>query len=233
MEFSFTSIGTIRSCFREKFGVPRQAGLVSEARAYIRLNPPYNRPEAMKGLENFSHLWVVFVFHKSPEMKERLTVRPPKLGGAKRVGVFAARANYRPNPIGMSAVKLLRINTEKGRIYVSGGDFLDDTPVVDLKPYLPYADCIEEATGSLTPQSGFKKENIHFSPKALKDLETAEKRRKGLKTLIEQTLVLDPRPGFYKRNNVKDSFGMRLYQFDIRWSLEEETVTVDEIIRAK
>lgn len=149
MSVTFEPIGVIRSCFREKFGIPRQAGLVAEAPATLEIMAPYNRAEAFRGLAEFSHVWIVFLFHDINRDGWRPTVRPPRLGGNKRVGVFATRSGYRPNPIGLSAVALEKITQESGklRLHLTGGDFLDGTPVLDVKPYVPYADRLPAATG--------------------------------------------------------------------------------------
>ena len=137
-----TPIGTIESCFKEKFGVPRQPGLAPAARASLILQPPYNRPEALAGLEAFSHIWLVYLFHAIEKGKWKPTVRPPRLGGNRRTGVFATRSNFRPNPIGLSAVKLENIVTRGPdiRLELSGVDLLDGTPVLDIKPYIDGVD---------------------------------------------------------------------------------------------
>ncbi len=144
--FRFAPIGIVRSCFREKFGIPRQPGLAPAARATLELLPPHNQPAAVRGLEDFSHVWLVFVFHGVPASRWQPTVRPPRLGGNRRLGVFATRSPFRPNPIGLSVVALDRIVTGQGRValHLSGVDVLDGTPVLDIKPYLPYADRVPD-----------------------------------------------------------------------------------------
>lgn len=146
--YCLNPIGTIHSCFKEKFTIPRQPGLVKQAKATLELIEPYNRKEAVRGLEEFSHIWVVFVFHKNESRGQwKPTVRPPRLGGNKRVGIFASRSPHRPSPIGMSAVKLEGIEESKDKIllHLSGVDLLDGTPVLDIKPYIGYADSIEDS----------------------------------------------------------------------------------------
>jgi tRNA-Thr(GGU) m(6)t(6)A37 methyltransferase TsaA len=150
-QFSLSPIGTIHSCYGEKFGIPRQPGLVKSATATLELLPPYNSPDALRGLDGFSHLWVIFLFHQSTRNQWKATVRPPRLGGNERVGVFASRSNFRPNPIGLSVVELLTV--EGTQLHLGGGDFLDGTPVLDIKPYLPYADCIPSATGAFATRT--------------------------------------------------------------------------------
>ena len=148
-DFTFHPIGVIRSCFTEKFGIPRQPGLVPAARATLEVFSPYDHDEAFRDLDEFSHLWVLFVFHGIPAAKWRPTVCPPRLGGNRRTGVFATRSGFRPNPIGMSAVSLEGIRRQNGKLLLemSGVDLLDRTPVLDIKPYLPYADALSGAFG--------------------------------------------------------------------------------------
>lgn len=153
--FQFAPIGVIRSCFRQKFGIPRQPRLVPAARATLELLPSYAQPEAVRGLEGFSHLWLLFVFHGIPAGHWQPTVRPPRLGGNQRMGVFATRSSFRPNPIGLSAVALERIEISAGRVvlHLAGVDVLDGTPVLDIKPYVPYADSIPEAVGGFANEA--------------------------------------------------------------------------------
>ena len=141
-------IGVISSCFTEKFGIPRQPGMVMSATARLELLPPFNRAEMVRGLEQFSHIWVHFRFHATVAEGWKATVRPPWLGGQQRVGVFATRSPHRPNHFGLSVVRLDAVVMEKGRLFLllSGVDFLDQTPVFDIKPYLPYSDCIASAS---------------------------------------------------------------------------------------
>lgn len=142
--FSIEAIGVTHSCFKDKFGVPRQPGLINSAHARLELFPPFNQPSAFSGLEGFSHIWINFVFHHCLDQQVRLTVRPPRLGGNRKIGVFASRSTHRPNPIGLSVVKLAGI--EKGSdgvsLLLNGVDLVDGTPVLDIKPYLPSADAI-------------------------------------------------------------------------------------------
>src|SRR5690606_10231787 len=143
MSHSLSPIGILRSCFKEKFAIPRQPHLAPAARGVLELQPPFDTGTAIAGLEHVSHVWLLFMFHQTLEDKPRLKVRPPRLGGNATVGVFASRATHRPNGIGQSVVKLDRI--EPGRLWLSGIDLLDGTPVLDIKPYVPYADVVAEA----------------------------------------------------------------------------------------
>ena len=143
MPHSVTPIGYLRSCFKEKFAIPRQPQLAPAARGVLELVAPFNTGEAVQGLEQVSHVWLLFLFHQALEDKPRLKVRPPRLGGNQSVGVFSTRATHRPNGIGQSVVKLERVSAE--RLWLSGIDLLDGTPVLDIKPYVPYADSLRDA----------------------------------------------------------------------------------------
>ncbi|NOX76212.1 MAG: tRNA (N6-threonylcarbamoyladenosine(37)-N6)-methyltransferase TrmO [Gammaproteobacteria bacterium] len=239
MEYPFQIIGIIRSCFKEKFGVPRQPGLATEARATLELQPPYDRPESLTGLEGFSHLWVVFVFHQALRDGWRPTVRPPRLGGNRRIGVFASRSPFRPNPIGLSVVALEKIDTSSAgcHLHLRGADLLDGTPVLDIKPYVPYCDALPEATAgfaSAPPEEVFA---VGFSEVAEVQCAAREAAgNPGLRKLIEQLLRLDPRPAYCSRRSPDEDgkparqFGMRLYDIDLRWRVEEGRVLVTELL---
>ena len=149
MGWKFEPVAVVHSCFAEKFAIPRQPLLAPAATATLELLPPYDQPEALEGLEGVSHLWLLFVFHAAGHGSKHLRVRPPRLGGNQRIGVFASRAPHRPNPIGQSVVRLEGI--VDGRLLLSGVDLLDGTPVLDIKPYVPYADAIGDAHNSLAP----------------------------------------------------------------------------------
>ncbi len=149
--YSLEPIGYVRSCFREKFGTPRQPGLIPSATGEIVVHPPYHTPHAFTQLEQFSHIWVLFLFHQALRDEWKPRVRPPRLGGNQSLGVFASRSPFRPNNIGLSPLKLERIEygERPGRLFVSGIDLLDGTPVLDIKPYVPYADALPEARNDI------------------------------------------------------------------------------------
>ncbi len=228
--FQFAPIGIVRSGFREKFGIPRQAGLAPAARATLELLPPYRVPATVRGLEGFSHVWLVFVFHGIPGGRWRPTVRPPRLGGNRRLGVFATRSTFRPNPIGLSAVKLERITTRQGRVilHLQGVDLLDGTPVLDIKPYLPYADRIPEATGGFAFDAPGSLAAVEFSPKAAAFC--ASWPHGDLRELLIQLLRHDPRPAYQHFQHAPRSYGMRLFDCDVRWEMRDEVVYVTEIL---
>lgn len=232
--YTFTPIGHITSCFKEKFGTPRQPGLLNDATATLSLCPPYNTPEAVRGLEAFSHIWVLFLFHGVKNNKTRLTVRPPRLGGNERIGVFASRSNFRPNPIGLSVVKLDRLITDHGTLALSlkGGDFIDGTPVLDIKPYLPYADSLPHAKSDFAPTAPDPLYRVDFSPQA----ELAAERfdgsdRPGLKNLITDMLRYNPRPAYQSTDNER-IYGTRIYDLEIRWRYQHTSTLVTEILKS-
>ncbi len=226
--FEFAPIGVVHSCYREKFGIPRQPGLVPVAGS-IELYPGYAREEAFRGLENFSHIWVIFVFHQAMRDDWKPTVRPPRLGGNERMGVFASRSMFRPNPIGLSVVELAGIEyTGTGvRLSIRGGDFLDGTPVLDIKPYLPYADALSGARGGYAQASPDAKLEIHFSPEAMAAIECYRGTLPELEASIRAILQYDPRPAYKAGGkSMQTEFAMRLYDFDLKWRVEGERVTV-------
>ncbi len=226
MHYSFNTIGIVHSCFKDKFGVPRQPGLIAGARGEIELLSPYDRAEAVAGLEAFSHLWISFVFHHCLESDKRLSVRPPRLGGNKKLGVFATRATHRPNPIGLSVVALDEIVQYRGGIHlrVSGLDLVEGTPVLDIKPYLPYADCIVDAKAGYAQEPPLSVLKVDFSAEAQKSCAQYEQCWPGLADLIESVISLDPRPAYSRRIESERVFGICLYDLDVRWRVKEEGV---------
>ncbi len=228
--FQFAPIGVIRSCFREKFGIPRQPGLVPAARATLELLPPYNQPAAVRGLEDFSHLWLIFAFHGVPAGRWQPTVRPPRLGGNRRLGVFATRSTFRPNPIGLSAVTLDHITVRPGQValHLAGVDLLDGTPVLDIKPYLPYADRIGDATGGFAPEAPALLSAVDFSAAATGFC--AAWPWGDLRELIVQILRQDPRPAYERADPTPQLHGMKLYNLDVRWEIRGEVAYVTEIV---
>ena len=229
--FVFTPIGIIHSCFKEKFGIPRQPGLVTAARATLEILPPFDQDEAFKELDAFSHLWMIFVFHGIPSGKWKPTVRPPRLGGNRRTGVFATRSGFRPNPIGMSAVGLEKIVRRNGtlQLSLSGIDLLDQTPVLDIKPYLPYADSIPQAVGGFAAEAPQPSLSIEFTDQSRQACAKLEKTYPGLSELIRQVLRADPRPAYMDKGNQKSEFGMRLHDLNVRWSVRQGAIVVEDI----
>ncbi len=225
---NFQPIGVVHSPYRQKFGIPRQPGLVPEARARLDLHPPYDQPSAVRGLEGYSHIWLLFLFHAAGAAPGwHPTVRPPRLGGRQRMGIFATRSIHRPNPIGMSAVRLDAVGCRKGSCWLelSGIDLLDGTPVLDIKPYLPWADALAEARAAMAPERPPRRLKVTFSPDAMarcREREAAS--QPGLEAMIRGMLALDPRPSYQARSPtppaVKKRFGIRLLDLDLKWEVQ-------------
>jgi tRNA (adenine37-N6)-methyltransferase len=228
LQVNIQPIGVIHSCFTEKFGIPRQSGMVPSATARLELLPPCNRQEMVRGLEQFSHLWVHFLFHQTVAEGWKPTIRPPWLGGQKRVGVFASRSPHRPNHMGLSAVKLEAIVSEKGSIFLdlSGVDFLNQTPVIDIKPYISYSDRLESVTCGYA--HGMQPEvNITFDVEALAFCVAYQQETgRNVAQLIREMIRNDPRPASQKKH--KSRFGMLLWDVNIRWRVDEDGVRVEE-----
>ena len=237
-QITFNYIGRVDSPYKEKFAIPRQPGLVSAARGCIKLLSSANNEELVRGIEQFSHLWLIFVFHGTQQQGWNPLVRPPRLGGNKKLGVLATRSTFRPNPVGMSVVKLesVEIINKHLVINISGLDLLDQTPLLDIKPYIPYSDNI------ISAQAGFAQEvpetvlNVIFSDKAKKDIKNHQKKHTDLSNFIEQVLSQDPRPAYKKKKVDAKVYGMRLYDLNIMWQVssdnknEVEVLSVDETI---
>ncbi len=216
--FQFEQIGVIHSCYRQKFGIPRQPGIVTAAEAELELLSPYNQENLVRGLDAFSHIWVHFIFHKTMEEGWRATVRPPRLGGHQRKGVFATRSTHRPNPVGISVVELKGIRTGNGKLVLKLGaaDLLDGTPVIDIKPYLPYADALPEASGGFAPLPATIF-HVRFSEQAMARCAAYEKvTGRQLIQLIKEVLGQDPRPA-YLRDTTHRRHGTALWDINVVW----------------
>ncbi len=230
--YSLNVIGYVRSCFKEKFGVPRQSGLVPSSPAVLEFVAPYDLIESFDGLEGVSHLWLQFIFHLSLDEPWRTKVRPPRLGGNKRTGVFATRSPVRPNPIGLSVVKLDKIvKKDNGlQLLISGADLVDGTPVLDIKPYVPYADCISDARNDLAEASPHVIQ-VSFSEKSEAQISFYSKAHSmDIRELVEQVLQQDPRPAYHK-TDVTRIYGMRLLDFDLKWRYRfEKNIDMIEVL---
>jgi tRNA-Thr(GGU) m(6)t(6)A37 methyltransferase TsaA len=226
--FSLQPIATIHSPYKEKFAVPRQPGLVPSAHALLEILPPYNDINAFLGLEDFSHLWLMFIFHKnSHPTKWQPMVRPPRLGGNKRVGVFATRSPNRPNPIGLSLVEFHGLLQKEGKLFLqlSNIDLVDGTPIVDIKPYIPYADAKPDAIAGFAQQTPEILMEIDFSQQALLLLDKDPQ----LKTLISEVLKQDPRPAYKKNKPDIKVYAMHLLNFNISWQVTNNSISVNTI----
>lgn len=209
-------IGTIRTPFAQKFGIPRQPNLVPEAEGFIELFPEFDQPGVYDGLEQSTHLWLLFLFHHQPHQWSP-RVRPPRLGGNAKLGVFASRSPFRPNPIGLSVVKLLEVDQEKNRLRVGGVDLLDATPILDIKPYIPFCDSVAGAGHKLASAPPEPKA-VSFSPQAMATLS-----RETLQ-LAEKILALDPRPAYHDDER---AYGTLLQGFNIRWRVRHDRIEVE------
>lgn len=221
-------IGWIHSDFQDKFGIPRQSGLIEELRAVVTFAPEYRVKEAFRGLEGFSHIWLLWEFSQSVRESWSPTVRPPRLGGNRRLGVFATRSPFRPNPIGLSCVRLERVDLDAQEgplLHVQGADLLDGTPIFDVKPYLPYADCRPEAAGGFAAEAPESRLTVEL-PREL-----AEKLPEEKRAALLGVLAGDPRPSY--QNDPERVYGMSFAGFNVRFRVEGDRLTVQEIVRSE
>lgn len=219
-----TVVAYIRTDFPSKFGIPRQSGLVEGLTGEIVFEPPFRSPEAVRGLEQFSHIWLLWGFSQAKE--GGLTVRPPRLGGNTRLGVFATRSPFRPNNIGLSSVRLLAIRRDPSLgpvLLVEGADLLDGTPIYDIKPYIPYADAIPSASGGFVDRVERKRLEVQC-PQALLELIPPEKREALLAVLAQ-----DPRPSY--QSDPGRVYGMAFADWQVRFTVEGERLVVGEIAK--
>jgi len=221
--YNLKTIARIRTDFPTKFGIPRQAGIVEQLEAKIVFEPEYRNPDALRGLEGFSHIWLIWQFSEAVREEWSPTVRPPRLGGNTRMGVFATRSPFRPNAIGLSCVKLLGIEQDRDLgtvLRVAGADLMDGTPIFDIKPYLPYADCRPEAAEGFAPDPG-KQLRVEFEADADKAF-PAEK-MSALKGVLEN----DPRPRY--QNDSSRIYALEFAGHEIKFSVQEDKLTVKSI----
>ena len=230
MTYNVSPVGFMRSCFKEKFAIPRQPQLAPAARGVLELVAPFDHADAVQGLEQVSHIWLLFLFHQTLEEKPRLKVRPPRLGGNQSMGVFATRATHRPNGMGQSVVKLEKV--EPGRLWVSGIDLLDGTPVLDIKPYVPYADSIEGATNTIASAAPMLIPVQWEGSALLQAREHAQRLNEPLVELIEQCLAQDPRPA-YQAPTPERRYGTQFWDLDVRWHYPQNgLIRVLEVVPA-
>lgn len=216
-------IARVKSCFPEKFGIPRQSGLTGLV-SQIVFEPEYRVREAFRGLEGYSHIWLLWQFSEAMREEWSPTVRPPKLGGNRRMGVFATRSPFRPNPIGLSSVKLEKIDFEAEDapiLYVSGADIMDGTPIYDIKPYLAYTDSHPEAAGGFSVPDGEKLLQVEFSEGQ------AEKVPESLRKGLEEILAQDPRPAY--QSSPDRVYIMDFAEYEIHFTVKDDLLTVRKI----
>lgn len=225
MDVTIQAIARMRSDFPTKFGIPRQSGLVQALRSTIVFEPAFRNPDALRGIEEFSHLWIIWQFSEAVRQGWSPTVRPPRLGGNTRMGVFATRSPFRPNNLGLSSVRLLGVEhteTEGTVLHVSGADLMDGTPIFDIKPYIPYSDVHLDALGGFTDRTEARQLNVHFPPDLLALL-PEEKRSAALGVLAQ-----DPRPRYQSDSN--RVYGLSFAGFDIRFRVSAQELTVLEVV---
>ncbi len=228
--WSLQTIGIIHSPFREKFGIPRQPGLAPHAISRLQLFSDYARPECIAGIEGFSHLWLTFVFHQTADQGWSPTVRPPRLGGNARVGVFASRSTFRPNPLGLSVVELVGVEQgpEGVALVLRGADLLDGTPVLDIKPYLPYADALPAAKSGYAPEAPAARLQVAWSADAVADANRLQLSR-DFQQLTEEVLSQDPRPAYRKEAADDREYGIWLAAANIRFRVTGQTALITGI----
>lgn len=219
-------IARIQTDFPDKFGIPRQSGLVQELQGKIVFEPEFRSPEAVRGLDAFSHIWLLWQFSKSNKAQWSPTVRPPRLGGDKRVGVFATRSPFRPNDIGLSSVRLQRVEIDSHDgpvLYVSGADLVDGTPIYDIKPYLPYVDCHPDATEGYTSQTRLHQLQVEFPAELL--ARYPQDKQAAIVHVLEQ----DPRPAYIQ--DPERIYGLSFAGYDVKFKVEGDVLTVCDVVK--
>lgn len=227
MEVTMQVVARIHTDFKTKFGIPRQSGLVQELRAKIIFEEPYRDPNAVRGIEGFTHLWLIWQFSEAVRKGWSPTVKPPRLGGNTRMGVFATRSPFRPSPVGLSCVRLekVELDPELGPVlHVSGADLMDGTPILDIKPYVPYADCHPDASEGFTSQNRDYQLTVEFPEELLKKIPAD--RHAGLLGVLAQ----DPRPSY--QDDPERTYGMTFAGFDVRFRVKDDILSVFEVVDA-
>lgn len=223
-EFLIQPIAHIHTDFPEKFGIPRQSGIVEELQATVIFEPEYRTADAVRGLEQYSHIWLLWRFSECADKPFSPTVRPPRLGGNTRMGVFATRSPFRPNSIGLSCVRLEKIDFETSDtpiLHIAGADLMDGTPILDVKPYLPYADSFPNASGGFALQSKADILKVDFPHELLKKI--PEEKQQALLRVLAQ----DPRPAY--QTDAQRVYGFSFAEYTIKFTVHEETVTVTDV----
>ncbi|MFC1237325.1 tRNA (N6-threonylcarbamoyladenosine(37)-N6)-methyltransferase TrmO [Vibrio sp. F74] len=231
MDYTLEPIGIIHTPYKEKFAVPRQPRLAPSATARIQLSGQSNSPEAVRGIEQFSHIWLLFMFDQNLHAGWTPTVRPPRLGGNERVGVFSSRSPFRPNGIGMSAVELKGVKQEEGQIWIELGsvDLVDGTPIIDIKPYIPYSDSVFDANGGFA-QTEPKLLKVVFS--SLADQQIGfHANKEQVRAVINEVLSQDPRPAYKKNQIDSKEYAANLFDLNVKFKVNDELVIVTAIER--
>ncbi|NMH65619.1 tRNA (N6-threonylcarbamoyladenosine(37)-N6)-methyltransferase TrmO [Shewanella salipaludis] len=235
MTYQIKAVARCRTPYKQKFGIPRQPGLVA-ARGFVELEAEFNHMDAVRGLEQYSHLWLLFCFHENLAQGWKTTVRPPRLGGNEKLGVFATRSTFRPNGIGQSVVKLHGVVQRNGKVCleISGMDLLDNTPVIDIKPYIPFSDAIHDAVGGIAHEAPALM-TVNYTELASAQIAAyaAQPQYLDLAELIDGVLAQDPRPAYKKAKEDPKLYQVALYDLDIFWCIENAGIKVLELRPAK
>lgn len=226
--FEFRTVGVISTPFNQKFGIPRQSQSLSKAKGIIRFSPDINPLNACRGLDAFSHLWISFIFHKNKQGAWKDTVRPPRLGGNEKVGVFASRSTFRPNPLGLSVVKNLGLNANN-ELIVEGVDMLDQTPIVDIKPYIEYADSIPNARSGFAQNTPETSMLLEYSTNAKAKLHSLTKTYPEFEVLLINILEQDPRPAYKSDKQDDKIYSVLIYNCDVKWQVHDNTNYIIDI----
>ena len=222
--YELRAIARIESPFATKFGIPRQSGLVNDLRARVVFEPPYRNRDALRGIDGFSHLWLIWVFDRAARDDWSPTVRPPRLGGNRRVGVFATRSPFRPNPVGLSSVELERVEDDPSRgpvLYVRGADLADGTPILDIKPYLPYTDAHPGARGGFAADTPAAALSVEIAPSLLERVPEADR------AALVGVLSHDPRPRY--QNDPARVYGFGFAGLEVRFRVSGDCLQVVDI----
>lgn len=239
--YQFTPIAFVQSPFKDKYGVPRQPSLAHGVQGIIKFQPDPDLITALRSLKDFTHLWVIFVFHQHGGKNWKPSVRPPRLGGRTKVGVLASRSPHRPNPIGMSVVKIENLDLEVqggAEIRISGLDLLDGTPVLDIKPYIPYADAVPTASSGWAEEA-IKTHIVTLSEQAQLFIHQMGDQRVGFQNTLQQVLEIDPRPAYQQRQNPVSSpesqglrYGIEIMGFEVQYQIVQQGFHVHEIYKS-
>src|SRR5690554_4338825 len=222
---TLTPIAITRSCFQDKFGVPRQPGLTRHAHAELVIQSPFDREDAFRGLESASHIWLTFQFHEAVRAEWRPVVRPPRLGGNRKIGVFASRSPFRPNSLGLSVVRNEGLVRKDGQLVlkISNHDLIEGTPILDIKPYLPFSDSVPEALLGWADTAPTDRLEVLFSPEALEQLsQLPEADYPDFRALVEDVVSYDPRPSFRRGREEQRIYGANLYDQNVRFRFVNE-----------
>ena len=229
---TLTPIAITRSCFQDKFGVPRQPGLTRHAHAELVIQSPFDREDAFRGLESASHIWLTFQFHEAVRAEWRPVVRPPRLGGNKKIGVFASRSPFRPNSLGLSVVRNEGLARKNGELVlkISNHDLIEGTPILDIKPYLPFSDSVPEASRGWADSAPTDRLEVTFAPDASDQLsQLPEADYPDFRALIEDVVSYDPRPSFRRGRDEQRIYGANLFDKNVRFRFVNE----DSIMRVE